>query len=116
MVGHRRAIEKKYVGIMSVSGFEKVKVDGETLSAKKEIHKDVSCYLQRNQNKSASNDGEKSNVDYDLKILCAPEIAIPPGCRIKVAQSGMTYDFKYSGEPFIYPTHQEITIKRSDFV
>lgn len=109
---HRRIIEQKYRGKMTVFGFAKENVDGQTLRTLKETYTDVPCYLKRSQVRPADSDGMKSNIDYDLKIMCAPGIDIGSGSRIVVNQDGMTREFKYTGEAFKYPTHQEIMITR----
>ena len=114
MIAHRRAIEVGYAGKMTVTIFGEDEVDGETLDKEQVLHEDVPCRLRRSQNRSADSDGIKSSIAYDLKVICAPEIEIPSGSQIKVEQDGMKYEFEYSGEPFIYPTHQEITITRGD--
>ena len=112
MVAHRRAIERQYNGRMTVTAFVTVEIDSETMNIKQVLLTDVPCRLQRSQNKSANVAGVHANIDYDVKILCAPELNIPAGCVIEVRQDGMDYEFKHTGEPFKYVTHQEISVSR----
>lgn len=45
------------------------------------------------------------------KLFIAPEIRIKPGSKIIVTLNGITADYERSGEPAIYPTHQEIGLQ-----
>jgi len=114
MSQHRKAIERNYKGLMWVKEFKSVEVDGETLQELVMVHEEIPCYLQRSQNKKVSSDGINLEINYDLKIMCAPEVKIKPGSHIRVEQSGMKYSFENTGEPFIYETHQELMAKRGD--
>jgi len=116
MTAHRRAIEARYKGLMTVTvSVPSTLPDGTTISKKKQINtQPISCYLQRSQNKAVATDGFKSNIDYNLKVMFAPEVDVPAGSTINVRQDGMNYEFEYSGETFKYPTHQEITMNRVD--
>jgi len=108
MIAHRKAVEKQYRGKISVYGFKSEIIDSETVNVLAELIKDEPCYLQRRPLKSADSDGVKSSVDYSLKVMCAPELNVPAGARIKVVQDGKLWEFKYTGDNFPYPTHQEL--------
>jgi len=114
MQAHRRIIEKKYNGLMKVIGTTTEIDYGETIEIDKILYEEEPCYLQQLRTATVVGDGVKSNISYDLKILCAPNLEIPSGCTIKVCQDGMDYELTFSGEPFKYLTHQEIRIKRDD--
>ena len=109
----RKAIERTYIGRMIIDEEEDYIDEGETLSRWKSVYEGT-CFLDRSQVNAASNDGIRSNLKQQLRLLCAPEIEIKSGSRIKVEQNGMTIEFKYSGRPYIYPTHQELFMEDSD--
>ena len=52
----------------------------------------------------------ESKVVTKIKLFIAPEINIMPGSKIVVTQRGRTTEYKNSGEPAIYETHQEIML------
>jgi hypothetical protein len=45
------------------------------------------------------------------KVLIAPEIQIKPGSKFTITQNGITTEYKSSGEPARYATHQEIVLE-----
>lgn len=111
---HRRAIERTYTGRMSIREVVNIVENSETLDRWETVQKDLPCFLDRSQVNAASNDGTKSSLKQQLRLVCAPEVEIKPGSRIKVEQHNMMIEFNYSGRPFIYPTHQELFIEDSD--
>ena len=50
-------------------------------------------------------------IAQGLKLFLAPEIHINGGSKIVVTQNGVTGEYSTSGEPAIYPTHQEIMLE-----
>ena len=112
---HRKVIEQKYRGEMWVSEFAHVEIDGEDLQRPVEVIAGSPCYLKRGQMKPVNPNDANSEADYTLKLIYAPEIIIKAGSLVRVVQDGTETKFKYSGEAFSYPTHNEIIIRRSDF-
>lgn len=50
-------------------------------------------------------------LSQEAKLFIAPDVAIPPGSKLKVTQHGATTFYSQSGEPARYATHQEITLE-----
>ena len=46
-----------------------------------------------------------------IKIFLAPEIRVQAGSKLTVTQNGVTTEYKSSGEPALYQTHQEIMLE-----
>lgn len=46
-----------------------------------------------------------------IKLFIAPELNILPGSKIVITRKGRTTEYKNSGEPAIYDTHQEIMLE-----
>jgi len=60
---------------------------------------------------SPSNDnGIFESVTQKIVLFTAPEHVIKPGSKIVVAQNGRTTEYKSSGLPAVYNTHQEIPL------
>ena len=53
-------------------------------------------------------------VDQQIKLFIDPALDIPPGSKISVTQNGLTQNFKSSGAPAVYSSHQEIELIRLD--
>lgn len=115
----RRALEKTYHGLMDVIGYRKEKVNGETRTHEEILLRDVPCALSktyRPRTRQVVDNQVNYVVSYEALLFLAPEVAVPAGSRMVVRQDGVSYVFVQSAEPFVYPTHQEIYVKRLEYV
>lgn len=46
-----------------------------------------------------------------LRLFLAPEIKVAPGSKITITQNGVVGEYKNSGVPAMYDTHQEIMLE-----
>lgn len=110
---HRQVIEQTYTGLFSATKHEDIK-DPETRLCKKQevrVCEDVPCKLAFEGNTPVAMSGGAPQVTQSIKLFTAPELAIIPGSKITVTQDGVTTEYKGSGKPAVYPTHQEITLE-----
>lgn len=112
----RMAIESTYDGLCTVTEFQQVKDPVTKVTKQKQVVvlKDQPCALSQVTLASAHSSDTNNAIDYDAKLFISPDIKIKSGSRIRVVQDGMDYEFEETGEPFRYPTHQEIKLKRVD--
>lgn len=112
----RMAIETTYDGLCTVTEFQQVKDPVTKLTKQKQVVvlQDQPCALSQSTLSSARSSDTNNAIDYDAKLFISPDIAIKAGSRIRVVQDGMDYEFEQTGEPFRYPTHQEVKLKRVD--
>lgn len=110
----RRLLEMTYTGVCRVEGqtTSKDPVTGVERPKDGVIFDNQPCALSQASLPSAAQTDTNNDVAYDGKLFIAPDIVIPSGSRVFVTQDGMSYEFQQSGEPFIYPTHQEVKMKR----
>lgn len=114
----RKILESTYTGRMTVYHFEDVELlTGETRQEKVIVLENIPCALSQSQLKPVkiAESNSHSQKEYLAKLFLAPDIKLEAGSEITVLQDGMNYHFKYSGESFVYPTHQEIMIAREDY-
>ncbi len=117
MMDERQIIESTYNGRMDVYCFEDVTTSwGETRQEKVLLYSDMPCALSQYHLRPAAHGDSHSQRDYQAKLFAPPDMALPAGCDVEVRQHGMTYLFKYSGDAFIYPSHQEIMVERLEKV
>ncbi len=111
----RLAIEQTYTDRMTVTVMEKTmnQETGETQFKPVEVSKDVPCRLSFGTKSSAAPAGEipAYTVSQPVKLFVSPDIAIPPGSSVSVTRCGVTKKYRQSGEPALYPTHQEIILE-----
>ena len=112
----RMAIESTYDGFCTVTEFQQVKDPVTNVTKQKlvVVLKDQPCALSQATLAPARSGDTNNAIDYDAKLFISPDITIKAGSRIRVLQDGMDYEFEETGEPFRYPTHQEIKLKRVD--
>ena len=112
MVDARKAIEKLYIGRCTITEHRQ-QVDEETKQTKfvdVDLFSDIPCRLSFSTLKSTS-DETVATVSQTTKLFLAPEINVPAGCKITVTQNGRATEYKQSGEPAIYTSHQEIQLQ-----
>lgn len=109
----REALEMTYYGQMTVTGTRPLVTEwGETREEPTLLYQAIPCALSKAGGSQVNGKEGYSAIHYAALLFLSPEILIPPGSEIQVMQDGMHYHFIHSGEAFIYPTHQEITIER----
>ena len=114
----RKAIESQYKGLCTI--YEYIEIEdpdtGETIVSPEPVpvHENIPCKLSK-KTISAADGGEIANtIKYEPVLFISPEIEIKAGSNIVITQHGVTREFKRSGEPFVYDTHQEIVLQRID--
>lgn len=111
---HRRAVEKLYEDTCTVSrtAAPSKKASGETkLGQPQVIHESKPCRLSQKALSVNSQTEAANNVAYETKLFIEPELEIKQGDTITVTHYGRTQSYT-AGEPFIYSSHQEISLQR----
>ena len=76
------------------------------------IYSDAPCKLsQYGKDLLTDKTESKFNVTTDLRIRMSPSYEIKPNDVMHVSHKGQTFTL-YAGMPFVYPTHQEISVRR----
>lgn len=111
----RKAVESTYAGVVTVSEYKKVKDPNTALTSYKEVVVlNQPCSLSFESIAAAVQTGTVATVSQAVKLFLSPDITIKPGSKIKVTQTGVTTEYKSSGVPAVYPTHQEIMLELFD--
>lgn len=109
----RALLAHTYDGCMTVTGARKQTVDGETIVTPNAVlYENQPCALSKSRDAQTRPGENAAATQAACKLFCAPGLAIPPGSRITVTQYGTAQTFRFSGEAFAYPTHQELTVQR----
>lgn len=108
---YRGVLQRRYDDRMTVYRHQERKRGGETVMGLEEVYTSIPCRLSqmglaKNQQTPAQND-----IRYDAKLFCSPEWEILQGDVIDVTRGSRIRRF-VAGEPFPYPTHQEIELQR----
>ena len=111
MIAARKAQESGYCGIATVVEHRKI-VDGNHLTNYQDVVvlENQACKLSYESIKQSTQGESAVEVTQAIKLFISPDVAIKPGSKITVTQSGVTEDYTCSGVPAVYPTHQEIIL------
>lgn len=85
----------------------KITRQGETV-----IARDVPCKLSFEKLSATNQTDTAAAISQGVKLFLAPEIVVKGGSKIIVEWQGRTYEYSRSGDPAVYPTHQEIPLER----
>ena len=112
----RQAIESTYKGLCTIEEYREVTnpITEETRTEKVVVVKGQPCKLSKKTIGPAEGTDVANNIQYAPVLFINPNIEVRPGSAIMVIQHGVTRQFTRSGEPFVYETHQEIPLQRSD--
>jgi len=109
----RKAQESQYSGMMTVTESHHVRDEVTKLTEQKDVvvFENQPCKLSFETSKSAQQTESAAGITQIIKLFLAPETTVKPGSKVTVTQDGMTADYKCSGVPAVYPTHQEIILE-----
>jgi hypothetical protein len=98
---------------MTVTEHKKVRDERSKLTTQREevVLEDQPCRLSFETLKSAQQTESAAGITQSIKLFLAPEITVKPGSKVTVTQDGVTADYKCSGVPAVYPSHQEIILE-----
>ncbi|MNV23493.1 hypothetical protein D3C71_1145060 [compost metagenome] len=110
---YRKALERTYTDRVTAqrNGKYTDPVTHETRLGLYQVYADKPCRISQ---KSLGSNGQTetvNNIAYEIKLFAAPELDIKQGDKLTVTRGRVTRIFT-AGEPFPYPTHQEISLGR----
>lgn len=113
VVKARKAIESMYEGTCTIIEHQKVKLPNKSTGFKDiVVLEDIPCRLSFKTitNTNQAETGVSAVVQV-TKVFIAPEIQVKPGSKLTITQNDVTTEYKSSGQPAIYTTHQEIELE-----
>lgn len=113
---YRSKIERMYVDHADIYRYEKVKnpetmVDETKLVAK---YEDIPCRISQRALATVNQTEAQNNIAYETKLFISPDLEINQGDLIKISRNGVERRYE-AGEPFLYPTHQEVSLQRREW-
>jgi hypothetical protein len=112
MVAVRKAIEGMYIGTCTITEHQKVKKENKSTGFQDVIVlENQPCKLSFEKITNTSQTETAALVVQTAKVLIAPEIQIKPGSKLTITQNNVTTEFKNSGEPAMFGSHQEIILE-----
>ncbi|MBO5030747.1 MAG: hypothetical protein J6C19_14415 [Lachnospiraceae bacterium] len=108
----RKALEQLYTGRCTVYEYKNVTNEVTKITTKKEaeVLSDIPCRLSHSNIQTTNDNTGAAERSISTKLFLSPEIQIRPGSKIAVMQNNQLKFYASSGEPAVYPTHQEIML------
>ncbi|MBR5584086.1 MAG: hypothetical protein IKW21_06120 [Lachnospiraceae bacterium] len=111
LVKAKKAIESMYDGTCTITEHQKVKKENKSTGFQDVVvQKDIPCRLSFKTVNSTSQTDAAAAIVQVTKVFLAPEIQVNPGSKMTITQNGITTEYKSSGKPACYATHQEIVL------
>lgn len=108
----RRAIESLYTGRCTVIEYRKIKKANKSTGFEEvTVIENQPCRLSYSRVTKANETESATEITQTPKVFLPPELQIKPGSKLVISQNGRTTEFKNSGEPAVYSTHQEIMLE-----
>lgn len=113
---HRHVLEETYIGMCQVTEMrsERDPTTKRTKSKEVIVYDNLPCRLSVDGTQVNTLGEETAKVAKNIKVYLSPEVMITPGSKFIITQNGTTEQYKNSGKPAIYPTHQEIDLELID--
>lgn len=108
----RQAVESRYTGKCTVTEMQGIKEPGTNILKQTPVIV-LTNELCKMTHKSSDTTTVVNGVvvqSQSIKLLISPDLEIKPGSKVTITQDGRTADFKRSGPPAVYPSHQEISL------
>ena len=109
----RKSIESLYDSTCTVIEYEEKKdpVTKKTAGKEVTVYQGRPCRLSYSSNKKSDQFEVANAVTQIIKVFIAPELDIKAGSKLVVTKKGRTVEYKNSGKPAVYDTHQEIILE-----
>ena len=110
---HRQVLEETYTGICKVTEVKSIRdpITKRTKSEEMIVYDNLSCRLSVGGTQVNTPGEETARVVKNIKVYLSPEVVIAPGSKFTITQNGVMEQYKNSGKPAVYPTHQEIDLE-----
>ena len=109
----RRIQESTYEGLCTVYEYHSIKDPNTKITHEEEIAviENQPCKLSFEKSNAVIQTETAAAISQSVKLFIAPELNINGGSKIVVTQNNVTGEYSASGEPAVYPTHQEIMLE-----
>jgi hypothetical protein len=113
---YRRVIERMYTDRATIYRYQPVKDPDtkETKQVPQPVYTDQPCRISQRALPTNGQTEAQNDIGYETKMFIAPELEIRQGDLLEVKRGTVTRRYT-AGEPFPYPTHQEVSIQRKDW-
>ncbi len=104
-------LESMYQDTCDVIEHHKVrKPDGAMAFEDVTVHSSIPCRLSFKSPSTTNNTESASAMYQQIEVFLAPDVEIKAGSKLVITHLGKASEYKNTGEPSVYKTHQEILL------
>lgn len=107
---HRKAMEQLYEGTCDIFQYQDVSEGHLSKMELAQTEEAVPCRLSFSASPAGNAHDGYTGVSQTIKLFLAPEVSVPAGSKVIVTQAGTVTAYRSSGQPAVYPSHQEIEL------
>lgn len=109
----RKEIESTYDCLCDIVEYQAVKnsINKRTEHQEVKVLEKQACRISYKTIANTNQSEQENTTTQIVKLFIAPEVKIKPGSKIVITKEDWLKEYKNSGEPAIYDTHQEIVLE-----
>jgi len=115
-MNERKVLESTYFDLATVYRKQPNEdEDGITSNTYTPVHENIKCALSKKTLKATNQTDTSNNIEYESHLFLDPSILIKAGDKIIIVIGANSESrTMYSGEPFVYSSHQEVPLMRDE--
>lgn len=115
LVKTRKAIESLYDGVCTVTEYQKVKKENKSIGFGERVtYQDIPCRMSYKSVNPINQTDTAGIVTQSIVVYLSPDVLVNPGSKITITQNNVTTEYKCSGKPAVYSSHQEVSVELFD--
>ena len=115
LVKARKAIESLYDGVCTITEYQKVKKENKSIGFGERVtYKDIPCRMSYKSVNPTNQTNTAGIVTQSIVVYLSPDVLVNPGSKLTITQNNVTTEYKSSGKPAVYSSHQEISVELFD--
>ena len=112
LVKTRKALERLYTDTCTIIEYQEYQKPNKAIGHQEVVVlENQPCRISFKSSDSTNNTESASALPQTVKVFLAPEINVKAGSKLSITRNDVTTEYKNSGEPARYDTHQEITLE-----
>lgn len=112
MVKVRKAVESLYDGVCTITEYQKIKKENKSTGfGECVVYENQPCRMSYKTVNPTNQTDTAGVVTQAITVYLSPNIVVKPGSKLTITQNGVTTEYKSSGKPAVYSSHQEIPLE-----
>ena len=112
MVKMKKAVESLYDGKCTITEYQKIKKENKSTGFEEVVVlTDQPCRMSYRTVAPTSKTYTASAVTQSIVVYLSPDIVVKPGSKLTITQNNVTSEYKSSGKPAVYSSHQEVPLE-----